>query len=208
MVINSRARTLRTSFRIRVTAFDEARASRRAKASDAQIPAGHWRRRRGLEKFILAAGQTESDRGRCVLGNTAYAASDFVQAVEADLLAVRCATVGIGKKIAGADRWVTDVIPCNLWVIRFFGNFDSVMNAGPPLQQFGPAHLCVIILTLSLPVFFGDRFPSHEIGPASIAYPLSLAASDRNYIGYVVYRWQHGYMYGVKCCRCSVAIGR
>jgi len=57
--------------------------------------------------------------GRCIRGNTGFAASDFVQAVEADLLVVpvepgRTAKSELPPHIA----WVTDVIPCNLWVIR------------------------------------------------------------------------------------------
>ena len=56
---------------------------------------------------------------RCVRGNTAYAASDFVQAIEADLLAVPVLPHGSAeKKLPAQIAWVTDVIPCNLWVIR------------------------------------------------------------------------------------------
>ena len=73
-----------------------------------------------LEQFILAAGATDVPiEARCVRGNTAYAASDFVQAIEADLLAVPVLPHGSAeKKLPAQIAWVTDVIPCNLWVIR------------------------------------------------------------------------------------------
>ncbi len=109
-------------YAIRVyTTFDEARASRRSKTSASPEPARTLAEEEAaLEQFILAAGQTEVPiEARCVRGNTAYAASDFVQAVEADLLAVPVLPqTGTEKKLPAAIAWVTDVIPCNLWVIR------------------------------------------------------------------------------------------
>jgi len=55
---------------------------------------------------------------RCIRGNTGYAVLDFVQSVEAVLLVVpvepEATTGGLPAHVA----WVTDVIPCNLWVIR------------------------------------------------------------------------------------------
>lgn len=109
-------------YAIRVyTTFDEARASRRAKASETHIPARTLAEEEAaLEQFILAAGQTDVPiEARCVRGNTAYAASDFVQAVEADLLAVPVLPQSESeKKLPAQIAWVTDVIPCNLWVIR------------------------------------------------------------------------------------------
>lgn len=109
-------------YAIRVyTTFDEARASRRSKASASPEPALTLEEEEAaLEKFILAAGQTSVPiEARCVRGNTAYAASDFVQAVEADLLAVPVLPqTDAEKKLPAAIAWVTDVIPCNLWVIR------------------------------------------------------------------------------------------
>jgi nucleotide-binding universal stress UspA family protein len=106
-------------YAIRVyTTFDEARASRRRKTSE---PARTLEEEEAaLEQFILAAGQTAVPiEARCVRGNTAYAASDFVQAVEADLLAVPVLPQpGAEKKLPPQIAWVTDVIPCNLWVIR------------------------------------------------------------------------------------------
>jgi nucleotide-binding universal stress UspA family protein len=103
------------------TTFDEARASRRAKAAEAQEPARTLAEEEAaLEQFILAAGQTDVPiEARCVRGNTAYAASDFVQAIEADLLAVPVLPhTGAEKKLPAQIAWVMDVIPCNLWIIR------------------------------------------------------------------------------------------
>jgi nucleotide-binding universal stress UspA family protein len=100
------------------TTFDEARASRRAKTSE---PARTLQEEEtALEQFILAAGATDVPiEARCVRGNTAYVASDFVQAIEADLLAVPVPPhAGQEKKLPAQISWVTDVIPCNLWVIR------------------------------------------------------------------------------------------
>jgi nucleotide-binding universal stress UspA family protein len=100
-----------------ITAFDEARASigsdtarlRKRNTNDDEEDA--------LEKFVLSAGATEVPiETRCIRGNTGLAASDFVQSVKADLLAVPMPKnlCGLPSNIA----WVTDVIPCNLWVIR------------------------------------------------------------------------------------------
>jgi nucleotide-binding universal stress UspA family protein len=109
-------------YAIRVyTTFDEARASRRTKSVQTDTPARTLAEEEAaLEKFILAAGQTEVPiEARCVRGNTSYAASDFVQAVEADLLAVPMLPQSEGEnKLPPQIAWVTDVIPCNLWVIR------------------------------------------------------------------------------------------
>jgi nucleotide-binding universal stress UspA family protein len=109
-------------YAIRVyTTFDEARASRRTKSAGSHAPARTLAEEEAaLEQFILAAGQTDVPiEARCVRGNTAYAASDFVQAVEADLLAVPVLPQsGPQKNLPAQIAWVTDVIPCNLWVIR------------------------------------------------------------------------------------------
>lgn len=103
------------------TTFDEARSKRRGKTPEAQTRARTLvEEEAALEKFILSAGQTDVPiEARCVRGNTAYAASDFVQSVEADLLAVPVPALrGPEKKFPARIAWVTDVIPCNLWVIR------------------------------------------------------------------------------------------
>jgi nucleotide-binding universal stress UspA family protein len=109
-------------YAIRVyTSFDEARATRHAKSPEAHARAHTLAEEEAaLEQFILAAGHTNVPiEARCVRGNTAYAASDFVQAIEADLLAVPVLSQrGPEKKLPAKISWVTDVIPCNLWVIR------------------------------------------------------------------------------------------
>jgi len=56
---------------------------------------------------------------RCIRGNTGLAASDFVQSVDADMLVVSIPPLtDEGKHLPGNIAWITDVIPCNLWVIR------------------------------------------------------------------------------------------
>ena len=56
---------------------------------------------------------------RCIRGNTGLAASDFVQSVKADLLVVPLQkSAGAIQQLPSNIAWVTDVIPCNLWVIR------------------------------------------------------------------------------------------
>ena len=73
-----------------------------------------------LEKFIEEAdGQTHLPiEPRCIRGNTGFAASDFVQAVEANLLVVPVEPSAGSSELPPHIAWVTDVIPCNLWVIR------------------------------------------------------------------------------------------
>ena len=69
------------------------------------------------------------------------------------------------------------------------------MNEAPPLQQFGAAHLCAIILTLILPIFFAIVFRRTQSVLLDRAIRISLSAIlICNYIGYVIYRWQHGYI--------------
>jgi nucleotide-binding universal stress UspA family protein len=103
-----------------ITTFDQARASIRGNAKKSVQPGGDDEEEEALEKFVLSAGATDVPvEARCIRGNTGLAASDFVQSVKADLLVVPL------KKNAGGTHqlpsniaWVTDVIPCNLWVIR------------------------------------------------------------------------------------------
>src|SRR3954447_5852302 len=103
-----------------VTTFDEARASQRT-----GVPVGDKtepldEEEAALEKFVLSAGPTDVPlETRCIRGNTGFAAADFVQSVEADLLAVAVPQPADGKSsLPGNIAWITDVIPCNLWVIR------------------------------------------------------------------------------------------
>jgi nucleotide-binding universal stress UspA family protein len=103
-----------------ITTFDRARASIRENAKSRARPARDDDEEEALEKFVLSAGATDVPiEARCIRGNTGLAASDFVQSINADLL-----VVPLQKKAGGTQRlpsniaWVTDVIPCNLWVIR------------------------------------------------------------------------------------------
>ena len=104
-----------------VTAFDEARASigsgnaglrRRNKNDDEEEDA--------IEKFVLSAGATEVPiETRCIRGNTGLSASDFVQSVKADLLVVPLEKKGeASQPLSSNIAWITDIIPCNLWLIR------------------------------------------------------------------------------------------
>jgi len=103
-----------------ITTFDKARASIRADAGKGEKSKTKDEEEDALEKFVLSAGATEVPiEARCIRGNTGLAASDFVQSVKADLLVVPMqkhdrATQQLPSNIA----WITDVIPCNLWVIR------------------------------------------------------------------------------------------
>lgn len=103
------------------TTFDEARAAISAENNDDISRARTFEEEeKALEEFILAAGQTAVPiEARCVRGNTGFAASDFVQSVNADLLAVpiRPSTDSL-ERLPNHIAWITDVIPCNLWVIR------------------------------------------------------------------------------------------
>ena len=101
------------------TTFDEARAKAR---TDEPELGGEGARtleeeEAALEQFIDSAGATEVPiEARCIRGNTGYAVLDFVHSVDAEMLAVPNdpGTVGLPVRL----EWVTDVIPCNLWMIR------------------------------------------------------------------------------------------
>jgi nucleotide-binding universal stress UspA family protein len=110
-------------FVIRVyTTFDEARAKARTDTPEIGSEGARTLEEEeiALERFIDSAGSTDVPiEARCIRGNTGYAALDFIQAVDAALLAVpvdpeACGEEGLPSHVA----WVTDVIPCNLWVIR------------------------------------------------------------------------------------------
>lgn len=103
------------------TTFDEARASLRDDAGDvAPRPRTFEEEEAALEEFILAAGHTDVPiEARCIRGNTGFAASDFVQSVAANLLVVPVRANGdASERLPNNIAWITDVIPCNLWVIR------------------------------------------------------------------------------------------
>jgi nucleotide-binding universal stress UspA family protein len=99
-----------------ITAFDEARASMGGDAREAKRKARDDEED-ALEQFVLSAGATEVPiETRCIRGATGLGASDFVQSVKADLL-----VVPMQRNIPRLPRnitWVSDIIPCNLWVIR------------------------------------------------------------------------------------------
>jgi len=103
-----------------ITTFDEARASRRADAGNGDKPKSDEDEEAALEKFVLSAGATDVPiETRCIRGNTGLAASDFAQSVEADLLVVPVETnEDASRQLPNNIAWITDVIPCNLWVIR------------------------------------------------------------------------------------------
>ena len=107
-------------FVVRVyTTFDAARAKAgKRSAQSANQPARTLEEEEiALEQFIDSAGQTDVPiEARCIRGNTGYAVLDFVQSVDATML-----IVPDNPDIPGLPvhiEWVTDVIPCNLWVIR------------------------------------------------------------------------------------------
>jgi nucleotide-binding universal stress UspA family protein len=103
-----------------VTAFDEARASIRGNSVNAHAQEPNGAKEDALEELVLSAGATEVPiETRFIRGATGLAASDFVRSVEADLLVVPLPKTG-GKvqQLPSNIAWVSDVIPCNLWVIR------------------------------------------------------------------------------------------
>jgi nucleotide-binding universal stress UspA family protein len=102
-----------------LTAFDEARASI-AGGSNVPTHKPNHAQEDALEELVLAAGATEVPIDtRSIRGATGLAASDFVRSVEADLLVVPLPNRGrTVQQLASNIAWVSDVIPCNLWVIR------------------------------------------------------------------------------------------
>jgi len=103
-----------------ITTFDQARASMGAGGTKGKDSSAHDAEEEALEQFVLSAGATDVPiEVRCVRGNTGLAASDFVQSVKADLLVVPLQKNGeASQPLPSNIAWITDVIPCNLWVIR------------------------------------------------------------------------------------------
>jgi nucleotide-binding universal stress UspA family protein len=103
-----------------ITTFDEARASIRADTRRHEKPSSHDDEEDALERFVLSAGATEVPiEARCIRGNTGLIASDFVQSVNADLIVVALQKKSeTSQPLPNNIAWITDVIPCNLWVIR------------------------------------------------------------------------------------------
>src|SRR4051812_8455961 len=101
------------------TTFDEARAKARGDSAETDGARTLEEEEIALEKFIDSAGDTEVPiEARCIRGNTGYAALDFIQSVDASLLVVPVDRAAGGDGLPAHVAWVTDVIPCNLWVIR------------------------------------------------------------------------------------------
>lgn len=99
-----------------ITTFDRARASRDANTADE--PRTEEDDQRELETFVLSVGNTAVPiEARCIRGNTGFAIADFVGSIEADLLVIPIAPSSEGV-LPGNVAWITDVIPCNLWLIR------------------------------------------------------------------------------------------
>jgi len=103
-----------------ITAFDEARASIAGDSAANATQKPNQGEEDPLEEFVLSAGATEVPiETRFIKGATGLAASDFVRSVEADLLVVPLPksreTV---QQLPSNIAWVSDVIPCNLWVVR------------------------------------------------------------------------------------------
>jgi len=103
-----------------ITAFDEARASIAGEATGSATDKRNHGEEDPLEEFVLSAGATDVPiETRFIRGATGLAASDFVRSVEADLLVVplpkNCETV---QQLPSNIAWVSDVIPCNLWIVR------------------------------------------------------------------------------------------
>ena len=102
------------------TTFDEARAKARLEAPNRDGSARTLEEEEiALEKFIDSAGPNDVPiEARCIRGNTAYAALDFIQSIEASLLVVPVDAAACGEELPAHAAWITDLIPCNLWVIR------------------------------------------------------------------------------------------
>lgn len=100
------------------TAFDEARAS--IEDPSATVGKSKHADEDELDELVLSAGATEVPiETRSVRGATGLAASDFVRSIEADLLVVPLSKKpGSVQQLRSNIAWVSDVIPCNLWVIR------------------------------------------------------------------------------------------
>ena len=103
-----------------MTAFDEARASIAGNSNKLPTDRPRHAEEDALEAIVLAAGATKVPiETRFIRGATGLAASDFVRSVEADLLVVPLPkSGGTVRELPIKLAWVSDVIPCNLWVIR------------------------------------------------------------------------------------------
>jgi nucleotide-binding universal stress UspA family protein len=72
-----------------------------------------------LEQFIEEAGECPIPIDtKCTEGTTGFAASDYVQAIEADLLVLGAQNPGAGQLFPAGTDWILQVIPTNLLVVR------------------------------------------------------------------------------------------
>ena len=103
-----------------ITSFDEARASIAGDAAGSAAHKPNHGEEDPLEEFVLSAGTTEVPiETRFIRGATGLAASDFVRSVEADLLVVSLPRSSeTVQQLPSNIAWVSDVIPCNLWIVR------------------------------------------------------------------------------------------
>jgi nucleotide-binding universal stress UspA family protein len=101
------------------TSFDKAAAARKTKTGKGSARTLE-EEEVALQEFILSAGETPIPiEARCIRGGTGFGASNFVQSVNANLLVVPLDIKPDPKpKLPSRISWVTDVIPCNLWIIR------------------------------------------------------------------------------------------
>ena len=103
-----------------ITSFDEARASIVDEATGGAMHKPNHGEEDSLEEVVLSAGATEVPiETRFIRGATGLAASDFVRSVEADLLVVPLPkSRETDQRLPTNIAWVSDVIPCNLWIVR------------------------------------------------------------------------------------------
>ena len=103
-----------------ITTFDEIRAARETAGESGGVSASSNDEEIALEELVLSTGATEVPiEVRCIRGNTGFAASDFIQSMAADMLVVPIPpSADRGENLPANIAWITDVIPCNLWVIR------------------------------------------------------------------------------------------
>ena len=103
------------------TTFDEARAKTRTDTPEEGSGGARTldEEEIALERFIDSAGPNDVPiEARCIRGNTGYAALDFIQSIDASLLVVPVDPAAGGDGLPAHVAWITDTIPCNLWVIR------------------------------------------------------------------------------------------
>ena len=96
-----------------ITTFDEARAAKKPDQSAEDDEEAK------LETFVLGLGKIDAPTEvRSIRGNTGFVAADFVKSVEADLLVIPLDSARNRGRLPPNLEWLSDVIPCNVWVIR------------------------------------------------------------------------------------------